>query len=143
MLEHYLNSQKATLKQAVRQSWGRKFRNICQMADSEEPPPQKGKKVKPKNSRGRNLLNRLLDHQDRQPPFAFVEGVPFSNNQAERDIRGLKTNQKVAKNFQTYKGAQYYACVQSFTSKLRKHSMNMLYNLINAFDRKPIVFQAG
>jgi transposase len=75
--------------------------------------------------------------------FAFIEGVPFSNNQAERDIRGLKTNQKVATNFQTFNGVQYYACVQSFTSKLCEHSMNMLHNLINAFDRKPIVFQAG
>ena len=30
-----------------------------------------------------------------------------------------------------------------FTSTLRKHSMNVFQNLINAFDRKPIVFQAG
>ena len=143
MLEFYRDRQKATLRPAGRRSWELKFNHICQLADSEAPPPQKGKKGKPKNSKGRNLLNRLLDHQEGWLAFAFVEGVPFSNNQAERDIRCLKTKQKVATNFQTFKGAQHYARVQSFTSTLRKHSMNVFQNLINAFDRKPIVFQAG
>ena len=69
--------------------------------------------------------------------------MPFTNNQAERDIRCLKTKQKVATNFQTFKGAQHYARIQSFTSTLRKHSMNVFQNLIDAFDRKTIVFQAG
>ena len=107
------------------------------------PPPKQGKRGKPKNSKGRNLLNRLLNHQDGWLAFAFINSVPFSNNQAERDIRCLKTKQKVATNFQTFKGAQHYARIQSFTSTLRKHSMNVFQNLINAFDRKPIAFQAG
>jgi transposase len=59
MLDLYRNSQKATLILADRQTWEREFKHICQMADREEPPPQKGKKGKPKNSKGRNLLNRL------------------------------------------------------------------------------------
>jgi hypothetical protein len=32
---------------------------------------------------------------------------------------------------------------KSFTSALRKHSMNVFQYLINAFDRKPVAFQAG
>jgi transposase len=143
ILDLYRNSQKATVLVADRQTWEREFKHICQIADTEEPPPIKGKRGKPKNSKGRNLLNRLTDHQDSWLAFAFVEGVPFSNNQAERDIRCLKTKQKVATNFQTFKGAQHYARIQSFTSTLRKHSMNVFNNLINAFDRKTIVFQAG
>ena len=143
MLDLYRNSQKATVILADRQTWEREFKHICQLADSEEPLPIQGKRGKPKNSKGRNLLNRLTDHQDGWLAFAFAEGVPFSNNQAERDIRCLKTKQKVATNFQTFKGAQHYARVQSFTSTLRKHSMNVFQNLINAFDRKPIAFQAG
>jgi transposase len=143
MLDLYRNSQKATVLVADRETWERKFKHICQLADSEEPPPTKGKRGKPKNSKGRNLLNRLIQHQDGWLAFAFVEGVPFSNNQAERDIRPLKTKQKVATNFQTCKGAQHYARIQSFTSTLRKHSMNVFQNLINAFDKKSIVFQAG
>lgn len=142
-LDLYQTSQKATVVVADRQTWEREFEHICQLADSEEPPPVQGKRGKPKNSKGRNLLNRLTGHQDGWLAFAFVEGVPFSNNQAERDIRCLKTKQKVATNFQTLKGAQHYARIQSFTSTLRKHSMNVLQNLINAFERKTIVFQAA
>lgn len=143
MLDLYRNSQKATVIVADRQTWEREFKYICQLADAEEPPPIQGKRGKPKNSKGRNLLNRLLDHQDGWLAFAFVESVPFSNNQAERDIRCLKTKQKVATNFQTFKGAQHYARIQSFTSTIRKHSMNVFQNLINVFDRKSITFQAG
>ncbi|MBL0083680.1 MAG: IS66 family transposase [Saprospiraceae bacterium] len=141
ILDLYRNSQKATVLVTDRQTWEREFKYICQLADAEEPPPIQGKRGKPKNSKGRNLLNRLLDHQDGWLAFAFVEGVPFSNNQAERDIRCLKTKQKVATNFQTVKGAKHYARIQSFTSTLRKHSMNVFLNLINVFDGKSIVFQ--
>jgi transposase len=143
MLGLYQESRKAATIVAHRQGWEQGFRDICLMADGEEPPPQKGKRGKPKNSKGRNLLNRLIEHQDGWLAFAFVEGVPFSNNQAERDIRCLKTKQKVATNFQTFKGAQYYARIQSFTSTLRKHSMNVFQNLILALQGKTIVFQTA
>jgi transposase len=143
ILDLYRNSQKATVIVADRQTWEREFQYICQLADAEEPPPLQGKRGKPKKTKGRNLLDRLLDHRDRWLAFAFVQDVPFSNNQAERDIRCLKTKQKVATNFQTLKGAQQYARVQSFTSTLRKHSMNVFHNLINLFDGKSIVFQAA
>jgi hypothetical protein len=105
--------------------------------------PNKARRGKPQNSKGRNLLNRLTKHQDGWLAFAFFEGIPFSNNQAERDIRCLKTKQKVATNFQTFRGAKHYARIRSFTSTLRKHSMNVFQNLIDVFDRKSIVFQAG
>lgn len=143
ILDLYRTSQKATVGVADRQTWEREFKHICQLADSEEPAPVQGKKGKPKKSKGRNLLHRLIDHQDGWLAFAFVENVPFSNNQAERDIRCLKTKQKVATNFQTFKGAQHYATIQSFNATLRKHSMNVFQNLINVFDRKSIVFQTA
>ncbi len=56
------NSQKAALVVADRQTWEWAFKHICQLADKEELPPKQGKRGKPKNSKGRNLLNRLLDH---------------------------------------------------------------------------------
>jgi transposase len=143
ILDLYQTSQKATAIVADRQSWEREFKHICQLADMEEPMPKQGKRGKPKNSKGRNLLNRLVEHQNGWLDFAFVQGIPFSNNQAERDIRCLKTKQKVATNFQTFKGAQHFARIQSYTSTLRKHSMNVFSNLINVFDGKSIVFQAG
>lgn len=143
ILKLYQASQKGTVPVVNRQTWVRQFEHICHLADGQEPPPKQGKRGKPKNSKGRNLLNRLLKHQNEWLAFAFEQNVPFTNNQAERDIRCLKTKQKVATNFQTLKGAQHYARIQAFTSTLRKHSMNVFQNLINALDRKTIVFQAG
>lgn len=113
-----------------------KYQQICQNADIAEPPPIKGKKGKPKNSKGRNLLNRLVEHQEGVLAFAFVQIVPSTNNQAERDIRSLKTEQKVATSFRTFKGAENHARIQSFVCTVRKHRMNVFENLINILIRK-------
>ena len=91
LFELFQLSQKATIIVPNQQLWLQKYQTLCQMADSEEPPPVKNKKGKPKNSKERNLLNRLLKHQVGVLAFAFTEHIPFTNNQAERDIRYLKT----------------------------------------------------
>jgi hypothetical protein len=83
----------------------------------------------------------ILLNNDYKLPLEKIEQL--MGDQAERDIRCLKTKQKVATNFQTIKGAKHYARIQSFTSTLRKHSMNVLRHLIDVLDRKDIVFQAG
>ena len=82
-------------------------------------------------------------HQDGVIAFAFTDGIPFTNNQAERDIRCLKTKQKVATSFRTFKGAQNYARIQSFVSTSRKHGMNVFQNLINVFNKQTVVFAAA
>jgi transposase len=68
----------------------RHYQVIPAHADAEEPPPQQGGRGKPKHSPGRNLLNRLKKHEDGVPAFALEEDVPFTNNQAERDLRPAK-----------------------------------------------------
>ena len=140
LLELYNTSQKATQIIADKEIWLQKYQDICQIADEEEPPPIFGRRGKPKNSKGRNLLNRLVEHQHGILAFAFNEHIPFTNNQAERDIRCLKTKQKAANSFRTIKGAQNYARIQSFVSTLRKHNRNVFDNLINIFDNKPVIF---
>jgi transposase len=140
LLELFHLRQKATTIAPNKDIWLEKYQQICQMADEQEPPPTKGKKGKPKNSKGRNLLNRLVEHQEGVLAFAFIEIVPFTNNQAERDIRSLKTKQKVATSFRTFKGAQNHARIQSFVSTVRKHKMNVFENLINIFNHKKIAF---
>jgi len=137
LLELYRVSRKATQIVDDKQRWLDRYRLICQLADAEEPPPKQGKRGKPKKTKGRNLLHRLVKHQNAVLAFA----LPFTNNQAERDIRCLKTKQKVATSFRTFNGAQQYARMQSYVSTLRKHSMNVWQNLIDVFDNKTIVFQ--
>lgn len=112
--------------------WAARYRAICLQADREEPPPEKGKRGKPKNSRGRNLLNRLEKHQAAVLAFAVEEIVPFTNNPAEQDIRCIKVKQKVAMCFRTLEGAQSYARIQSAVKTFRKQGLNVFSTLLSA-----------
>ncbi len=136
-------SQKATKIVPNKDHWLLKYKQVCQKADEAEPPPVYGKRGKPKNSEGRNLLNRLVENQNGVLAFAFEQPVPFTNNQAERDIRCLKTKQKVATSFRTFKGAENFARIQAFVSTLRKHKMNVFLNLVAIFNHKQVVFKAA
>jgi hypothetical protein len=95
-----------------------RYKAICEAANEQEPKASKQPKArgKPKNSKGRNLLNRLVLHQDGVMAFAFEINVPFTNNQAERDIRHVKVKQKIAMSFRTLHGAKVYARIQSFVA---------------------------
>lgn len=141
LFELYDESKKGTSVVTNKDAWINKYQAVCLQAASEEPPPIKGKRGKPKNSKGRNLLNRLIKHQDSVLAFASNEAIPFTNNQAERDIRCLKTKQKVATSFRTFTGAEQYARIQSFVSTIRKHRMNVFQNLTQIFNKQPISFQ--
>lgn len=143
LFELYQKSEKGTIVVSDKELWIQKYKDICQLADEEEPPPikkPKGEKGKPKNSKGRNLLNRLVKYQQGILAFAFIENVPFTNNLAERDIRCLKVKQKVSNSFRTFDGATNYARIQGFTSSLRKHKMNVFQNIVDVLDKKTVLF---
>jgi transposase len=119
------------------------FDKIWAYADLAEPPPQKtaNGKGKPKATKGRNLLVRFKKHQSAVLAFACYEEVPFTNNQAERDLRPAKTKQKVAGSFRTFEGAEIYARIFSFISTSRKHQFNVFNELKNAFTGETFLTQ--
>lgn len=146
LFDLYKLSDKGKLNVPDKPIWIEKYESICQKADLEEPLPIKSSEKargKPKSTKGRNLLNRLKTHQEGVLAFAFIDHIPFTNNQAERDIRCLKTKQKVATSFHTMKGAQNYARIQGFVSSVRKHKSNVFQQINNVFEQKPVVFVAG
>lgn len=92
--------------------------------------PQKKKKSGRKvRGKALSLLDRLVLHVDAVLAFAEFDIVPFTNNQAERDIRPVKTKQKVAGCFRTIEGAEIYARIQGFISTCRKHQLNVFNEL--------------
>jgi transposase len=131
LLDLYQASEKGSSVVKDFDHWQKKYEDICCQADQEEPPPQKSARGRPKNTKGRNLLNRLKEHQAAVLAFARVEVVPFTNNRAEQDIRVIKTKQKVAMSFRTFDGAKVYARIQGVIKTIRKQKRNLFQTLTN------------
>ncbi len=99
---------------------------------SQKSPPkarQNNKRGRPARGKALSLLERLVLHCDAVLAFAQYDVVPFSNNQAERDIRPAKTKQKIAGCFRTIEGAQRYARIHGFISTCRKQQLNVFKEL--------------
>jgi len=121
-----------------------KYRAILAQAEAEAPPPEpKPGKGRPKSTPGRNLLKRLKDHDDAVVAFAWGEGVPFTNNQAERDLRPAKVTQKVRGCFRSQQGANVSARLQAVISTCRKQERNVYAFLRALFAYQPVSLLAG
>jgi transposase len=112
------------------------YDTIAALADGIEPQPIKGKRGRPKSTKGRNLLNRLVQHREAVLAFACHREVPFTNNLAERDLRPIKTKQKVSGCFRTKNGADNHARIYGFISTARKHQISIFNELKKVFDKK-------
>ena len=121
-----------------------RYRQIVSAAELAEPPPeQKAGPGRPKSTAGRNVLRRLKEREEAVLAFALVEGVPFTNNQAERDLRPAKVKQKVSGCFRTDQGAAVYARLQAVISPCHKQGRNVFATLRDLFARQPVCLLAG
>lgn len=101
-------------------------------------PPAKSPKGRPPKHPQHNLLNRLMDKKEQVLAFIYDFDVPFDNNQAERDLRMVKTKQKVCGCFRTTKGAQAFASIRGYISTAKKNGIAILEALENLMKGQPI-----
>jgi len=87
-----------------------------------KPPP--GKKRKPKQSKSRNLLNRLRAFEDDVLRFMVDPLVPFTNNLGERDLRMIKVQQKISGCFKTIETAKMFCTIRSYLSTCDKNDIS-------------------
>ena len=90
---------------------------------------QPGARGKPPRRPGHNLLIRLRDFKSDVLRFLSDFAVPFTNNQAEQDIRMMKVKMKISGSFRSLHGAQTFASLRSFISTARKQNWNILHSL--------------
>jgi transposase/uncharacterized coiled-coil protein SlyX len=96
-----------------------------------------------KQSKAQNLLQRLGEYAQETLAFVHDLDIPFDNNQAERDLRMIKVQQKVSGCFRSPAGAAYYARIRSYIATMRKQGQPILFAIEQVFSGHPIVPQTS
>ena len=100
---------------------------------SANPAPETGKRSG-YEKKAFNLLTRLDRHRSDVLRFTVDFAVPFDNNQAERDIRMVKLQQKISGSWRTLAGARSFCAIRSYVSTMRKHDADILGGLRLLFE---------
>ncbi|WP_251955367.1 IS66 family transposase [Nostoc commune] len=79
---------------------------------SQSPLIRKGNRGRVKRRVGHNLLLRLQNFQSDVLRFLTQPDVPFTNNQAERDLRMMKCKQKISGGFRSFEFAVSFANIR-------------------------------
>lgn len=102
--------------------WFERYQGILEQGNKECPalappdpmPGEKKKRGKVKQSKSRNLLDRLINFQTETLRFAVERDVPFTNNLGERVLRMEKVKQKISGCFKSLETAKQHAIIRSY-----------------------------
>jgi transposase len=98
-----------------------------------------GQRGRGKQSKARNLLLRLEQHETEVLRFMTDFRVPFDNNLAERDLRMMKVQQKISGCFRAVTGAEAFCRIRSYVATVRKHGIHVLVALEQVFTGTPFL----
>lgn len=90
-----------------------------------------------KQDDAKNLLDALVARAEQVLAFLDDLRVPFSNNQAERDLRMVKVQQKISGTFRSAEGATAFCVIRSYLSTMRKQGRSMLAAMTAVFEGSP------
>jgi transposase len=104
------------------------------LPSAEDVPKGGGRR---KQTSAKNLLDELLRRAEQVLAFLDDLSIPFTNNQAEQDVRMVKVQQKIAGTFRSEDGATAFCRIRSYLSTMRKQGHAMLAPLAAVFVGKP------
>ena len=105
-----------------------------------QPPPVPrpvGKRGKQAQTQPKNLLDALLHRAHQVLAFLDDLRIPFTNNQAESDLRMVKVQQKISGTFRSQDGITAFARIRSYLSTMRKQGRPLLEALFALFTGHP------
>ena len=101
-------------------------------------PEKQGKRGRNPKTKARNLLDRFIEYKEQILGFLKNLEVPFENNQAERDIRMMKLQQKISGTFRTTQGAQAFCRIRAYISTVRKNNIPVFEGIKAALKGAPL-----
>lgn len=108
----------------------RRYHRLLALGEAANPPPHRQPggptRGRLKQSQARNLLDRLRTHAAAVLAFLHDWTVPFDNNQAERDLRMIKVQQKISGTFRDTTSAEAFCRIRSYIATLRKQGQAIL-----------------
>jgi transposase len=128
------------LPAALRQAFVARYEALLAAGLAANPPPARlvRRRGRIKQSPARNLLERLWLGQEQTLAFFDDFTIPFDNNQAERDLRMLKVQQKISGSFRSEGGAAAFARIRGYLSTLNKQGHALLAALESLFASQPL-----
>ncbi len=122
------------------QAFVARYQAILAAGHAANPPPARRprQRGRVKQTPARNLLERLWLGQEQVLAFLDDLTIPFDNNQAERDLRTLKMQQKVSGCFRSDPGADAFARLRGYLATLRKQGQPLFAALQTVFAGRPL-----
>ena len=120
-----------------------RYRHIIESGLRENPVQECAgiivKRGRKKQSKAKNLLDRCLTYEREILSFMYDFSVPFSNNQAERDIRMMKLQQKISGTFRSEEGADCFCRIRGYISTVKKNEVPVFASLLKVFEGNPFI----
>jgi transposase len=123
-----------------------RYDRLLEAGEAANPPPdpatlgedRERTRGRRKQTKAKNLLDRLRRYRAETLAFLHDFSVPFDNNLAERDLRMMKVQQKISGGFRARSGADAFCRIRSYLASARKQGQNTLAALVAVFQGHPL-----
>lgn len=86
----------------------------------------------------KTLINRLIKYKNNYLMWITRFDIDFSNNLAERSLRGSKTKMKVSGQFKNISNAEYYSRIKSYIETCKRNGINEHEAIVKLLNDEPL-----